>query len=101
MPDYISAENGIKYVPCRGNILFLKSVIYEHSNYPVRLLMQEESLAAFFIVYITSKNFICIDTSSEGKHFESLLKIPISTFENRCFEGVNYEIYIKETALGE
>ena len=93
LPEYISAENGIKYVPFTGNILFLKSILYEHNNFPIRLLLEEEQLSAFIIVYVTAKNLICVDTSSEGKLFESILKIPVSTLKERVFEGINYEIY--------
>lgn len=97
-PAYIINEIGDKLIPNTGNLLFLESCIYTSPNFPVRLLIDEgkDNLTCAFVVYITTTDFICIDTSSVGKDFQSLFKIPIDTFENLCYNGFSYKIYIKE-----
>lgn len=98
-PDYIISENGDRFVQNRGNVLFLKSSIYKAPNFPVRLLIDEgkEQLTCTLVVYISEHDFICIDTSSIGKNFQSILKIPVSTFYDKKFQKCPYKIYVKET----
>lgn len=98
-PDYIISENGDKFVPNNGNLLFLMSVIYCANNFPVRLLINEgkEMLTCAFVVYISKDYFVCIDTSSVGANFQSVFKIPVNTFESLKFGDCDYKIYVKET----
>lgn len=97
-PDYIISENGDKFVPNNGNLLFLMSVIYCSNGFPVRILIDEgkDMLTCAFIVYISKEYFVCIDTSSIGANFQSVFKIPVNTFESSKFENFNYKIYVKE-----
>ncbi len=97
-PKYIINELGEKLVPNTGNLLFLQSCIYTSCNYPVRLLIDEggEKITCTFVVYITSKDFICIDTSSVEDNFQSVIKIPTSTFEDSLYQGCKYVVYVKE-----
>lgn len=97
-PTHIVTENGDKLIQNTGNILFLQSCIYSGNFYPVRLLIDEgkESLTCTLVVYISEKNFICIDTSSEGNDFQSIIKIPLDTFDKLCYNGFKYKIYVKE-----
>lgn len=97
-PEYIVNEVGDKMIPNTGNILFLKSCIYTSPHYPVRILIDEgnEMLTCGFVVYITEKDFICIDTSSVGRNFLSVFKVPIDSFEKSCYNNSNFKIYVKE-----
>ena len=97
-PTHIVTENGDKLIQNTGNILFLQSCIYSGNFYPVRLLINEgkESLTCTLVVYISEKNFICIDTSSSDQNFQSIVKIPIDTFDKLCYNGFKYKIYVKE-----
>lgn len=97
-PEYIISENGDKYVPNNGNLLFLMSCIYVSNNFPVRILIDEgkDFLTCAFIVYISKDYFICIDTSSVGENFQSVFKIPTNTFEDSTYGNSKYKIYVKE-----
>lgn len=97
-PIYITSEIGEKFVKNNGNLLFLKSCIYTSSHYPVRLLIDEgkDELTCAFIVYISNKDFICIDTSSTDGNFQGIFKIPIDNFDSLCYNGCRFEIYVKE-----
>lgn len=98
-PDYIINEIGDRMVINTGNLLFLKSCIYTSNCYPVRLLIDEgnENLTCAFVVYISNEYLICIDTSSVGKNFQSIFKIPVDTFDKQCYANNKYRIYVKET----
>ena len=99
-PDYIINEVGDKMIPNTGNLLFLMSCIYSSQNFPVRLLINEGNvLTCTFVVYISEKFFYCIDTSSVGENFQSMLKIPIDTFEKLEFNNCEYRIYVKEVLV--
>ena len=100
-PDYIINECGDKMIPNKGNLLFLKSCIYTSNNFPVRILIDEggEIITCTFVVYISDNYFFCIDTSSVGKNFQSMIKIPVETFEKLNFNNCNYRIYVKESLI--
>lgn len=97
-PTHIITEAGDKLIQNTGNILFLKNAIYVSSNFPVRLLIDEgkNTLTCTLVVYISEKNFICIDTSSSDQNFQSIIKIPIDSFEKLCYNGFKYKVYVKE-----
>lgn len=96
LPTRISGENGEKFVPFSGNLLFLKSVLYEHNNYPIRIVLEADKKYYMIVVYETSNNLICIETSGET---ESIVKIPLTTLTNKKLNGFPYEVYVKESAL--
>lgn len=97
-PTYIIDETGDRLIPNTGNLLFLESCIYVSNHFPVRILIDEgkDVLTAALVVYISDTHFICIDTSSVGKNFQSLIKIPVDTFESLCYNNCKYKIYVKE-----
>ena len=97
-PTHIITEAGDKLIPNTGNLLFLKNAIYVSAYFPVRILIDEgkETPTCTLVVYISEKNFICIDTSSPDKNFQSIIKIPIDTFDKLCYNGFKYKIYVKE-----
>lgn len=97
-PTHIVSEAGDKFIPNNGNLLFLKNSIYISSHHPVRLLIDEgkETPTCTLVVYISTENFICVDTSSSDKNFQSIIKIPVDTFDKLCYNGCKYKIYVKE-----
>lgn len=97
-PEYIISEIGEKFVENTGNILFLKSCIYTSTHYPVRLLIDEgkDDLTCAFVVYISEKDFICVDTSSTDNNFQGVFKISVESFEKLNYNNCPYKIYVKE-----
>lgn len=96
-PKYIINELGVKMIPFKGeDIEYLKSLLYTENNYPVRILVDEggEYFTCGFVVYITDKNFICVDTSSLGENFQGIFKIGVDNFKEQSYN--NYRIYVKE-----
>lgn len=99
-PEQLSAECEGKFIPCTGNNKFLKSVIYNFKNFPLRILLKvDEGFIGLVVVYVSEKNLICIDSSSSGDYFESQIKIPLTTLRDKVFNGVPYELYINEKCL--
>ena len=97
-PTHIITEAGDKLIPNTGNLLFLQNCIYVSSHYPVRLLIDEgtDTPTCTFVVYISNEHLICVDVSSSDKNFQSMLKIPIDSFDKLCYNGCKYKIYVKE-----
>lgn len=98
-PTHIISECGDKFVKNTGNLRFLASCIYASNHYPVRILVDEggEGFTCGFVVYISSKYLVCIDTSSKNENFQSIFKIPVDSLREMCYNECKFKVYVKET----